>query len=116
VLAKLTQDEARHCHFFSQMVLDALQSATNRQVSEMKEILEHFSMPLSTMMDNYIRKAIQMKRAAAGYDFREALQHFQRLVKQVVNTRSTSRGGPGSANLEDLLLFVQGLQPEMKRR
>lgn len=116
VLAKLSQDEARHCHFFSQMVLDGLQAATARQVAEMKETLEHFSMPLSTMMDNYIRKAIQMKRAAAGYDFREALQHFQRLVKQVVNTRSTSRGGPGSANLEDLLLFVQGLQPEMKRR
>ena len=116
VLAKLAQDEARHCHFFSEMVRDALQEATARQVAEMKETLEQFSMPLASMMDNYIRKAIQMKRAATGYDFREALQHFQRLVKQVVNTRTTSRGGPGNANLEDLLVFVQGLQPETKRR
>lgn len=116
VLAKLTQDEARHCHFFSQMVNDALSEATTRQVAEMKETLEHFSMPLSTMMDNYIRKAIQMKRAATGYDFRDALEHFQRLVKQAVESRTNSRGGPGNANLQDLLLFVQGLQPEMRRR
>jgi acyl-[acyl-carrier-protein] desaturase len=116
VLAKLAQDEARHCHFFSQMVRDALEDATTRQVAEMKETLEQFSMPLATMMDNYIRKAIQMKRAAVGYDFREALQHFQRIVTQVVNTRTTSRGGNGNANLQDLLVFVQGLQPEMRRR
>jgi acyl-[acyl-carrier-protein] desaturase len=112
VLAKLAQDEARHCHFFSQMVRDALEQATARQVAEMKETLEHFSMPLATMMDNYIRKAIQMKRAARDYDFRDALEHFARLVKQVVNARTNSRG----TNLQDLLVFVQGLQPEMRRR
>jgi len=112
VLAKLSQDEARHCHFFSQMVLDALSDATTRQVSEMKETLEQFSMPLASMMDNYIRKAIQMKRAARDYDFRDALEHFAKLVQKVVNARTNSRG----TNLQDLLIFVQGLQPEMRRR
>jgi len=111
VLAKLAQDEARHCHFFSQHVLDALAEANNRHVSQMKETLEHFSMPLAMMMDNYIRKAIQMKRAARDYEFREALVHFAKLVKQAINTRTTSRGGPGSANLQDLLLFTQQLVP-----
>ena len=111
VLARLAQDEARHCHFFSQHVLDALAVANQRHVGQFKETLEHFSMPLAMMMDNYIRKAIQMKRAARDYDFREALEHFARLVKQATETRTTSRGGPGSANLQDLLVFTQQLLP-----
>jgi acyl-[acyl-carrier-protein] desaturase len=112
VLAKLAQDEARHCHFFSQHVLDALTVANQRHVSQMKETLEQFSMPLAMMMDNYIRKSIQMKRAARGYDFREALLHFAKLVKQATESRTTSRGGPGSANLQDLLLYTQQLLPK----
>ena len=111
VLAKLSQDEARHCHFFSQMVLDAMQQGSTRHIGQMKETLEHFSMPLAAMMENYKRKAIQMKRAARGYDFKEALEHFSRLVKQVIDSRTTSRGGPGSANLTDLLQFTQQLMP-----
>jgi len=112
VLAKLAQDEARHCHFFSQIVLDALREANARSLVQMKDTLEQFSMPLAMMLDNYKRKAIQMKRAARGYDFREAMEHFSRLVKQVMDGRTTSRGGPGSANLQDLLQFAQQMTPE----
>jgi acyl-[acyl-carrier-protein] desaturase len=101
ILAKLSQDEARHCHFFSQLVLDALRDGSTRHVSQIKEALEHFSMPLATMMHNYKRKAIQMKHAAGGYDHREALDHFERLVRRVMNTRSNARG----TSLEDLLQF-----------
>ena len=114
VLAKLSQDEARHCHFFSQFVLDALTDGNSRQVAEMKAALENFAMPLAMMMDNYKRKAIQMMRAANGYNYLDALEHFQRLVKQVQNTRSTGRGGPGSPNLQDLLVFVQTMMPARK--
>src|SRR4051794_38873813 len=64
VLKKLSQDEARHCHFFSQLVLDALHDANARHVSQIKDALQQFSMPLAMMMDNYKRKAIQMRRAA----------------------------------------------------
>jgi hypothetical protein len=110
VLAKLSQDEARHCHFFSQLVLDALHNASNQQVGQIKETLEHFSMPLAMMMENYKRKAIQMMRAARGYNYMEAMQHFERLVKRTMETRTNARG----TNLQDLLLFTQQLIPERK--
>jgi acyl-[acyl-carrier-protein] desaturase len=106
VLARLSQDEARHCHFFSQLVSDALVEGSNRHMAQMKEALEQFSMPLAMMMDNYIRKAIRMKKAAPGYDFRDALEHFQRLVKRAIESRTGARGGAG---LNDLLQFTQSL-------
>lgn len=112
ILAKLSQDEARHCHFFSQMVLDALQEGNSRHIAQIKDSLQHFSMPLAMMMDNYKRKAIQMMRAARGYNYLDALTHFQRLVTRVMETRSTARG----TNLQDLLLFTQQLLPNEKRR
>ena len=115
VLAKLSQDEARHCHFFSQMVLDALQDGNARHIAQIKDSLQHFSMPLAMMMDNYKRKAIQMMRAARGYNYLDALTHFQRLVKQVQNTRTTGRGGPGTANLQDLLQVTQELMPAQRK-
>ncbi len=110
VLARLAQDEARHCHFFSQFVLDALGSATSTQVAQMKEVLEGFSMPLAMMLENYKRKAIQMRRAAGGYDYRDALEHFSRLVKRSLEVR-TSEGG---AALEELLLFTRSMQPQKR--
>jgi hypothetical protein len=107
VLGKLAQDEARHCHFFSQFVLDALQGAGSREMVLMKEALEQFHMPLAMMMENYKRKAIQMIHAAGGYDYRDALDHFARLVKRVIEGRTTAR----TDTLEDLLLFVRELDP-----
>lgn len=111
VLRRLAADEARHCHFFSQLVLDALRNANAQHIQQIKDALQHFSMPLSLMMENYIRKAIQMKRAAEGYDFRDAMEHFTRLINQATDTRTNSRGGAGSANLEDLMQFVQTIMP-----
>ena len=108
VLGKLSQDEARHTHFFSQMVLDALQKGDHRHIQQIRDALEHFRMPLSSMMENYKRKAIQMMRAARGYDYRDALDHFTRLVKRVQDARTNARG----TNLQDLLLFAQHLQPD----
>jgi hypothetical protein len=108
ILAKLSQDEARHCHFFSQLALDALNSATSRQIGQIREALEQFQMPLTMMLENYKRKAIQMNRAARGYDYRDALDHFARLVKRSVEARTSARSG----NLQDLLLLTQKLQPQ----
>jgi acyl-[acyl-carrier-protein] desaturase len=107
VLAHLAQDEARHCHFFSQLVLDALHDASTQQVGQMKETLEHFSMPLAMMMDNYKRKAIQMMRAAQGYNYLEAMKHFERLVKRTVDSRTSE----GAAHLQELLLYTQQFVP-----
>ncbi|MFN3650958.1 MAG: acyl-ACP desaturase [Armatimonadota bacterium] len=108
VLAKLSQDEARHCHFFSQMVLDALHEANDKHVALIKESLEHFSMPLSMMMENYKRKAIQMMRAARGYNYKDAMDHFERMVNKVKDGRTNARG----TNLQDLLICVQQMSPQ----
>jgi acyl-[acyl-carrier-protein] desaturase len=108
ILGRLSQDEARHCHFFSQLALDALRSAGSRQIAQIREALEQFQMPLTMMLENYKRKAIQMNRAARGYDYRDALDHFSRLVKRSMEARTHARAG----NLQDLLLFTQKLQPQ----
>ncbi|MBM3457127.1 MAG: acyl-ACP desaturase [Armatimonadetes bacterium] len=110
ILARLSQDEARHCNFFSQLCLDALAEANTRHVSQIKEALQHFSMPLAMMMDNYLRKAIQMKRAARGYDYMEALEHFARLVQKTIQARTNSRSAP----LQDLLQFTMTKIPHRK--
>jgi hypothetical protein len=93
------------------MVLDALQKGDLRQIQQIRDALEHFRMPLSSMMENYKRKAIQMMRAARGYDYRDALDHFTRLVKRVQDARTNARG----TNLQDLLLFAQNLQPDTRQ-
>jgi rubrerythrin len=107
VLGKLAQDEARHCHFFSQLALDTLQTADSSRVVRIREALEQFQMPLATLLENYKRRAVQMTRTAAGYDYRDALEYFARLVKRSMETRTVARSG----NLQDLLLFTQKLQP-----
>lgn len=108
ILGNLAQDEARHCHFFSQLALDSLQNASSSYLARIREALEQFHMPLATMLENYKRKAVQMKRAATGYDYRHALDHFSRLVKRSIEVRSSARSG----SLQDLLLFIQELQPQ----
>jgi hypothetical protein len=108
VLGRLAQDEARHCHFFSQLALDTLRNANSCYIAKVREALEQFQMPLATMLENYKRKAIQMKRAAGSYDYRDALEFFGRLVRRSLEARSTARSG----NLEDLLLFTQKMQPQ----
>jgi hypothetical protein len=65
-------------------------------------------MPLAMMMENYKRKAIQMKRAARGYDYRDALDHFSRLLKRTIDSRTSA----GNENLQELLRFTQHLQPQ----
>jgi acyl-[acyl-carrier-protein] desaturase len=108
VLGNLAQDEARHCHFFSQLALDTLRNASSSYLAKVREALEQFQMPLAMMLENYKRKAIQMKRAATGYDYRDALDHYARLVKRSIEARSSARSGA----LQDLLRFTQESQPQ----
>ena len=49
-----------------------------------------------------------MMRAARGYNYLDALEHFQRLVTKVMNSRTTARG----TNLQDLLQFTQQMMPK----
>jgi acyl-[acyl-carrier-protein] desaturase len=105
VLQHLAADEARHCHFFSQIVLDALREGNAKRLALIREALQQFEMPLAHTLAQYKRKAILMARAADGYDYRHAFDHFARLLKQAMSARITARG----ADLTDLLRLTQQL-------
>jgi len=107
VMGKLSQDEARHAGFFSNLVIDALAHGNQKTVNQMREALEQFRMPLSDMMDNYKRKAIQMMRAANGYDYRDSFDYFARLIRRVANSRTNARG----TTLVDLLRATEAMSP-----
>jgi hypothetical protein len=106
-LAKLSQDEARHCGFFSKLVVDSIVHGNQRTMILLREALDQFAMPLSDMIENYKRKAIQMMRAASGYDYREAFEYYARLLRRVTDNRTHARG----TNVQDLLEFAQQLAP-----
>jgi acyl-[acyl-carrier-protein] desaturase len=107
ILRHLAADEARHCNFFSQVVLDILREGRPRTLALIRDALEQFEMPLAHTLSAYKRKAILMARAADGYDYRHAFEHFARLVKQVLAARVTARG----TQLTDLLQLAQQLAP-----
>ncbi|MCA1596718.1 MAG: acyl-ACP desaturase [Chloroflexi bacterium] len=106
-LGMLAQDEARHCHFFSQMVIDALTQPSEKTAALVKEAMVGFEMPLAHMLDHYKRKAIQMVRAANGYNYLDAFDHFSRVLRQVSAARTNSRAHP----VQDLILLARELNP-----
>jgi rubrerythrin len=110
VLQHLAADEARHCHFFSQIVLDTLREGTPKTLALIREALQQFEMPLAHTLAQYKRKAILMARAADGYDYRHAFAHFARLLKQALATRLNARG----THLTDLLQLTQQLSPPLR--
>ena len=106
-LGMLAQDEARHCHFFSSLVIDSLSYPTEKTSLMIKEAMVHFEMPLAHMIDHYKRKAIQMMHAANGYNYMEAFDYFSRVLRNVAQARTTSRAHP----VHDLLILAQELNP-----
>ncbi len=107
ILGRLAQDEARHARFFSSLVIDALAHGNQKTFQQMREALDQFRMPLSDMIDNYKRKAIQMVHAANGYDYKEAYDYFARLNRKVATSRTNARG----TSLMDLLRHTEQLVP-----
>jgi len=107
VLSRLSQDEARHCHFFTKMVMDALAQPGERTAQLVKEAMVNFEMPLAHMLDHYKRKAIQMMRAANGYNYLDAFDHFSRVLHRVAQSRVNSR----AHTLEDLISLARELTP-----
>ena len=111
ILGNLAADEARHCRFFSQNVLDVLREGKPKTLALIREALQEFEMPLAHTLAQYKRKAILMARAADGYDYRHAFAHFARLLKQTLASRLSARG----TQLQDLLLLTQQLGPRMPK-
>jgi len=80
ILNRLTQDEARHCHFFGQMVLYHLHRRGADAIPHLQDTLDQFAMPLSNTLDHYKRRSIFMARAAKGYHHYKAFDHMKRVI------------------------------------
>lgn len=99
VLDALSQDEARHCGFFSDLLRMYLAAPGGADLARVKEAVVEFKMPLYGVLDNYRRRSIVMMRAARGYDFRDAFG----LIKQAVGRYADARTDSRSTGLADLL-------------
>lgn len=99
VLDSLSQDEARHCGFFSDLLRVYLADPSGVDLARVKEAVVEFKMPLYGVLDNYRRRSIMMMRAARGYDFRDAFGLIKQAVARFADAPTNSR----STGLADLL-------------
>ncbi|MBI3288726.1 MAG: acyl-ACP desaturase [Elusimicrobia bacterium] len=103
VLDSLSQDEARHCGFFTDLLRMYLAVPGGADYALIKEAVVGFKMPLHGTLDNYKRRAITMMRAATGYHYRNAFALIEQAVGRYAGARSDSR----SHTLEDLLKALE---------
>ena len=99
VLALLSQDEARHCGFFIDLLKLYLETPGGADYREIKEAVVEFKMPLYGIIDNYKRRSIAMMRAAPGYHYREAFS----LIQLALGRYADASAGSRSHTLEELL-------------
>ena len=102
VLDSLSQDEARHCGFFSDLLRVYMAAPGGVDMKLIKEAVVEFKMPLYGVLDNYRRRSIIMMRAARGYDFRDAFGLIKQAVSRFADARTDSRT-QGLAELLDAL-------------
>ncbi|OGH59651.1 MAG: hypothetical protein A3G34_07470 [Candidatus Lindowbacteria bacterium RIFCSPLOWO2_12_FULL_62_27] len=107
VLKRLFQDEARHCSYFSDLVLLDLRSQGDELVAKIKTALDSFAMPMADLLDNYKRQAITMIRAARGYDHRSAFSQLDEIIRRYTESSARSAAYP----LEDFFTAVPNFNP-----
>lgn len=91
VLTALSQDEARHCGFFSDLLRVYLAAPGGPDYERIQEAVVEFRMPLYGILDNYKRRSITMMRAASGYHFRDAFSLIETAVGRCAEASSASR-------------------------
>ena len=107
LLKRLFQDEARHCSYFSDLVLLDLKSSGDELIQNIKTALDGFAMPMADLLDNYKRQAITMIRAAKGYDHRSAFSQLNEIIKRYSQSSSKS----STYSIEDFFTAVPSLSP-----
>ena len=107
LLKRLFQDEARHCSYFSDLVLLDLKSGGDELVGKIKTALDAFSMPMADLLDNYKRQAITMIRAAKGYDHRSSFAQLDEIIRRYSQASTRS----ASYSIEDFFTTVPNLSP-----
>ena len=110
VLTSLSQDEARHCGFFVDLLKLYLEMPGARNYAGIKEAVVGFKMPLYGMIDNYKRRSINMMRAAPGYHYRDAFSIIELALKRYADAETGSR----SHTLQDLLQTLSSLDKGRK--
>lgn len=91
ILTKLAGEEARHCSFFGAMVKIELAQRGDELIKDLREALDAFKMPLADTLENYRRQAMSMTRTAKGYDYRQAFEHFGRMLIRQTEAAENSR-------------------------
>lgn len=107
LLKRLFQDEARHCSYFSDLVLLDLRNQGDELVGKIKTALDAFAMPMADLLDNYKRQAITMIRAAKGYDHRSSFSQLDEIIRRYSQASSRSASYP----LEDFFTTVPNFSP-----
>lgn len=99
IMRRLSEEEARHCGFFADLLRLHLSAPTSADYANIKEAVSAFKMPLHDILADYKRRSIVMMRAAPGYHYRDAFV----LIEQAVRRYADARGDSRSSTLEDLL-------------
>jgi acyl-[acyl-carrier-protein] desaturase len=106
ILTRLSQDEARHFSFFSDMVTSYLVEYGDAVVEPIKDVVANFRMPLADTMNGYWRWALKIADTAA-YDHTDAYAHLINAVHRACDTKSDKVNG--------LLEFVGAMGASAKR-
>jgi hypothetical protein len=104
ILLKLAQDEARHCHFFTEVVRIGLKTRRSAAIPLLQETVERFKMPLADMLENYKRRSIIMKHAAGGYHHGSAFDYLKKVIEQYATASSLKGNVLWESFLSDLPL------------
>lgn len=107
LLRRLFQDEARHCSYFSDLVLLDLKCNGSELVGKIKTALDAFAMPMADLLDNYKRQAITMIRAAKGYDHRSSFAQLDEIIRRYTQASTNS----SMYAIEDFFTAVPNLAP-----
>ncbi len=102
ILRKIAQDEARHCFFFTEIMKQEISARSTSAIPLLQDTLARFHMPLANMLENYKRRSIQMMRAASGYDYRQAFDYFQKVIKNYAEAATA----PTQALWQEFLLAL----------
>jgi acyl-[acyl-carrier-protein] desaturase len=99
ILLRLAQDEARHCHFFTEAVRIGIQTKETAAIPLLQDTIDRFKMPLAGILENYKRRSIIMKHAAGGYHHASAFDYFKKVLERYATA------GPAQKNTlwEDFL-------------
>jgi acyl-[acyl-carrier-protein] desaturase len=105
ILTQLSRDESRHFAFFCRVLEAYVRAAPDSSLAAIKDVLQHFKMPLSGTLKGYWRWALRISDSV-GYDHTEAYDYLIRIVERTADASSDSR----TASLKDFVTAIRGVR------